>query len=77
MVKTSKTEIPSGTPRGKRNRLLTAKEAAEYLGLSEQTIRQWASQRKIPSVKIGRALRFLVDDLDQLINEGRTPQKSE
>ncbi len=57
--------------------LLTAKKAAQYLGISEHTVRQWASMGKIPKVKIGTALRFDVDDLDQLINEGRIPKTSE
>lgn len=32
---------------------LTTKEAAEKLGLSEETVRQWAKIGKIPAEKIG------------------------
>ena len=54
-------------------RLLTAAEAAEYLGLAEWTIRQWASMGRIPKVKLGKALRFDVEDLDRLIAKSKIP----
>ena len=38
--------------------LLTLRQAAAYLGLSPWTLRQWVSQRRIPHVKLGRAVRF-------------------
>ena len=56
-------------------RLLTAAEAAEYLGMAEWTLRQWASMRKIPKVKLGKALRFDVDDLDKWIAEKKIPAR--
>ena len=57
-------------------RLLDAREAAAYLGLSESTIRQWASMRKIPTVKMGRALRFDKVELDKLIEANQFSKKS-
>ncbi|MFC1491020.1 helix-turn-helix domain-containing protein [Nitrospinota bacterium] len=63
--------IAQGEPPEKR--LLDAREAAAYLGLSEHTIRQWASMRKIPTVKLGRALRFDRMELDECINSHRIP----
>jgi excisionase family DNA binding protein len=51
--------------------LLTAKEAAEFLCLSENTIRQWIWQRRLPVVRLGRAVRLRREDLDQLIKRGR------
>ena len=56
---------------GVEKRLFTVLEAAEYLGLAEQTVRQWASMRKIPCVKLGTALRFDVSDLDEWIDSNR------
>lgn len=38
--------------------LLTAEQAAEYLNISLWTLRQWCSQRRIPCIKLGRAVRF-------------------
>ena len=56
--------------------LLTAKEAAQSLGLAEQTVRQWANMRKIPSVKLGRALRFDVRELEAWIDSNRQPARN-
>ena len=56
-----------------QKRLLTAPEAAEYLGLAVWTIRQWASQGRIPKVKLGKALRFDVEDLDRMIAKSKIP----
>jgi excisionase family DNA binding protein len=39
-------------------RLLTPAEAADLLQVAEGTLRNKARQRVIPSVKIGRSLRF-------------------
>jgi excisionase family DNA binding protein len=50
-------------------RLLTAAEAAEYLGLSEQSVRQRAYRRQLPFVRVGRNLRFDLRQLDQYIDE--------
>jgi excisionase family DNA binding protein len=47
--------------------LLTAKEAAAYLSVSENTIRQWIWQRRLPVIRLGRAVRLKRDDLSQLI----------
>jgi excisionase family DNA binding protein len=49
--------------------LLTAKEAATLLCLSENTIRQWIWQRRLPVVRLGRAVRLKRHDLEQLINQ--------
>jgi excisionase family DNA binding protein len=44
--------------------LMTAKEAAEYLKLSEGTVRNMAAAGDIPRIKIGTALRFRLSDLN-------------
>jgi excisionase family DNA binding protein len=56
-------------PSGKR--FLSAAETGEYLGLAEGTVRQWASMRKIPFVKLGRSLRFDIRDLEELANANK------
>ena len=40
-------------------KLLTVREAAEILGIKEETLHLWASQRRIPHYRLGRkAIRF-------------------
>lgn len=48
-------------------RLLTVKEAARYLRVSVSTPYGWVWQRRIPFVKIGRALRFDPIDLEAYV----------
>jgi excisionase family DNA binding protein len=44
-------------------RLLTVEEVAELLALSPKTIYAWAGSRRIPSLRLGRSLRFSEKDL--------------
>lgn len=53
------------------HQLLTAKEAAIYLGVKEPTIWAWLAGGKLPSVKIGAARRFEKSALDAIIARGR------
>lgn len=46
-------------------RLLTAKEAGEYIGRSEQAVRHLIFQRDIPVVRNGRCIRIDRADLDR------------
>lgn len=58
-----------------RKRLLTASEAAEYLGLAEQTVRNWASTGKLPKVRAYGSLRFDIEALDDWIDERTEPMR--
>jgi putative molybdopterin biosynthesis protein len=51
--------------------LLTVDEAAAVLKLKPWTIRHWVSDRRIPYVKLGSAVRFLRSDLDHFIKKNR------
>jgi excisionase family DNA binding protein len=80
--------IPSGGQRDKRGeavallatkdvsmtsrKLLTVQEAATYLAVSVSTLYGWVYQRRIPFVKIGRALRFDASDLVAFVDARRT-----
>ena len=44
-------------------RLLTSAEAAAFLTLKESTLRDYSRRGLVPSVKIGRHLRFVEADL--------------
>jgi len=50
-------------------RLLNVGDAAEYLGVSVDTLHKWVQLRSIPHVKAGRALRFDLVALNRYIDE--------
>lgn len=58
-------------------RLLTTQQAAELLGLSEQTLRNWRTTGGgPPAVKVGRNVRYRGRDLERWLDEHtelRTP----
>jgi excisionase family DNA binding protein len=53
------------------SQLFTIKEAANFLNMSENTIRMWIWQKRIPSVKLGRSVRLQRNDLEQIIQSNR------
>lgn len=59
-----------------REGLLTIREAAQYLAVSVSTLYGWVWQRRIPFIKIGRALRFDSRDLAAFVNANKhVPRK--
>ena len=50
-------------------RLLNVEEAAQYLGLEVDTIYKKSRLRELPSVKVGRALRFDVVELNRYVEQ--------
>jgi excisionase family DNA binding protein len=50
-------------------RLLNVQEAAEYLGLQVDTVYKKSRLRELPSVKVGRALRFDVVALNSYVEQ--------
>jgi excisionase family DNA binding protein len=57
---------------GSRQRLLTVQEAAQYLAVSASTLYGWVWQRRISFVKVGRALRFDLDDLEAFVEANKS-----
>ena len=51
--------------------LLSISQAATLLNISKSTLYKWAELRKIPSVKLGRCVRFDIADVEKWINENR------
>ena len=49
-------------------KILTTKELAAYLKLTEVTIYKYANEGKIPGFKIGSRWRFDKDKIDDLLN---------
>ena len=54
--------------------LLTRKDAAEYLGITEHTLAVWQSTNRygLPCVKIGRLAKYRKSDLDEFIQRRTT-----
>jgi excisionase family DNA binding protein len=50
-------------------RLLKPEEAAEYLGLQVDTVYKKSRLRELPSVKVGRSLRFDIEALKRFVEE--------
>lgn len=55
------------------NTLLTRKAAAEYLGVRENTLAVWATNKRyaLPYIKIGRLVKYRLADLESFILENR------
>lgn len=53
--------------------LRTVAQAAEDLSLSVHTVRQWIARRKIACVRLGRAVRVPVTEIERLLDEGTIP----
>jgi len=49
------------------NTYLTLEQAADYLGVSEDTVKRYVDRGELPQYKLDRALRFRFDDLDELL----------
>ena len=43
---------------------MTAEQVADYLQVDKKTIRKWTSERKIPNVKLGSAVRYQKERID-------------
>jgi excisionase family DNA binding protein len=56
-------------------RLITAKEASQYLSLSTDTVYRMASLKKLPYLKIGDRVLFDVKALDQWIEKRMIREK--
>ena len=50
-------------------RLLNVREAAQYLGLVVDTVYKKSRLRELPSVKVGRSLRFDIKALERFVEE--------
>ena len=46
-----------------RERLLTFGQVADLLQVHPKTVYAWVARRELPSVRLGRRVRFLPDDI--------------
>ena len=70
----------SAVPRSKTNGtlerlLLTEKEVAAIRQFSDRTVRKMRLEGAIPSVRIGRCVRYKPDDVEQFIQRHRVVGK--
>jgi excisionase family DNA binding protein len=57
-------------------KLLTAKELAQFLKLSESTIYKLASNGEIPGLKIGDSWRFEQQDIERMIRSVKSGSRN-
>jgi len=60
------------TPKGE---ILTIKEVADYLKVTERTIYRLAGAKKIPAFKVGGVWRFSRSDIDTWIEQQSTEER--
>jgi len=54
--------------------LMTARELADMLGLSPETVLRWVRQGRLPAIRLpGGAIRFREGEVDQWLAERATP----
>jgi len=53
-------------------RLLTISEAAEYLAISERSVKRLIARGDLPCIRVGSALRFAFADLEAFIARNRS-----
>ena len=53
------------------NKLLSTSAAADYLGLSNQTVVSYAKEGRIPASFFGRKWKFRAEDLDAFVASQR------
>ncbi len=51
------------------SKLMNVEEAAEYVGLSNFTVRRLAKNGALPAAKIGRVYRFKREDIDTFLRD--------
>lgn len=68
---TSPSADGTGTPGD--DRLLDTRAAAAFLQVAPRTLYKWASQGRLPVVRLGRAVRFRMSALRTLVREHEEP----
>ena len=53
----------------KQKQLLDTNEAAEFLGISKNTLYEWVIQKKGPFVKVGRLTKFKKEALEAWLEQ--------
>ena len=55
-----------------QNNLMNEKQAAEFLGVAVRTMQWWRANNKGPTyIKVGRPVRYRMDDLDAYLDANK------
>ncbi len=57
-----------------RNQIMTLEEVADYLRISERTVKDWVAQGKLPGGKLGTSWRFQRSDIENWVNQKLSPR---
>ena len=60
-----------------QDRLVTVRQASDRLGIREGTIRLWLVQRRLPSVRCGRAVRIPAKALEEFVRRNTVPARED
>ena len=58
------------------DKLLSAKEVAQALGVSVETVKRWLQKETVPGVKLGKQWRIKQSTLERLKERGTQPEES-
>ena len=61
------TARPHLVPKSVEPLAVDLERAAALIGVAARTLRKWASERKLPSIKLGNRLLFSVADLQDFL----------
>jgi excisionase family DNA binding protein len=57
------------------NRLLTSREAARYLGISERHLWAITARGDLPCIKLGRTVRYAIEDIEAYLKRSKSGGK--
>ena len=62
-----------------KKELLNSKETAEYLGVTENTLAVWRTNKryKIPYIKVGHLIKYRLSDLEHWLDERTRGKENE
>ena len=53
-------------------RFLTVEDIARDLGVTEDTVRSWIREKKLPAYRVGREYRIKIVDYERFLQQRRT-----
>ncbi|MBN2280314.1 MAG: PTS sugar transporter subunit IIA [Candidatus Marinimicrobia bacterium] len=56
------------------NDIMTLEEVAEYLRISERTVKEWVTQGKLPGGKLGTSWRFQRNEIENWVSQKLSPR---
>ena len=58
-------------------KLLSPQELSEVLSISIETVYAWTSQKRIPYIKMGRLVRFNMDEVNKWLERQKVEAREE